>query len=502
MLGVMTSGTFSHNAACLLERAGLSHLNVRSKSNNTAFFQEANADENAAKTRTFLMSFYTKESAEAVYKAYRKDYELFHLPRPDWIDDAHGSLYNDVKATKCTPSAASFVATDTTVHSVDSGHGALEQVLEANDADDISTIADRNDLAQNLRCLVVTELADTPRHKHQFVSLFHASWQLMSSAVLPSSKKKCIVDLMVFCEPEACKVVPDTCNEVKRGKSPTVAGPRCYYQVLGDAYADKDYHYGLSLNFMTTDSFEKAIHGYDFVMRSDVDAILAPGLRNWVPEFGSAVGRGFMGSNFTQKRLELIAKRLGLNHYGIHGMQSTFYIRASKVVRFARMLVNLSNHFFEHEFTNKSCEEVRQQGGDCKWPDWYQLTSTLYATDLAANHVLGEPEFKAAQVTPQLDHGATEYFNWDWHDHGDIWQSELTASQVAQLHLLSLKHHIGNGFIEDNANGYEKLCEKANKTWPAFAIPKTPDWGTPTEAIATYFMRVLSHSLPTMCKEL
>lgn len=249
---------------------------------------------------------------------------------------------------------------------------------------------------------------------------------------------------------------------------------------------------------MTTSNFAKVVGSYDYVMRSDVDAVLLPGLRHWVPEFGSAVGKGFMGSDFTQKRLEGIANKLGLTHHGIHGMQSTFYIRTNKITPFSQMVVNLSQHFYDEEFTPLICAEVERQGAHCSWPDWYRLVSTLYATDLAANHLLGEPDFKSAQVTEKLDHCATDCWSESLHTFGFLRASNLAARDVGQVHLLTTKLFLGNGFLHKESDG--EFCGLANKTWPDFKIDRTSDWGASDESVDTYFMRVLAQSLPSICK--
>jgi len=369
------------------------------------------------------------------------------------------------------------------------------------------------DLTRTQRCLVVTELGNTPRHKHQFLALFHPSWQLLSSYPVTNNGEvdKCTVDLMTFCEPGTCGLMPKECIEVPSGQRPKAhRSAQCYFQRLSKSYAKSKYEFGLSINFMATSSFAEVVKSYDFVMRSDVDAMLAPSLRTWVPEFGSALGEGFSGTNFTHSRLESIANKLGLKHHGIHGMQSTFYVRASKVVAFAKLLVNLTEHLYNEEFTPNACREVEHLGGQCSWPVWYRPVSSLYATDLAANHLLGEPAFRKNQVTSKLDHCSTDCWsdsdatgspsNWTWTsgNPGNLSATSFAASDIGQFHLLSTKHLFG-GFLVSNDDNLEDFCKLAQDTWPQFAMQGPSAWGTSNESAATYFMRVLSHSIPSMC---
>jgi len=97
ILHVMEKQTLAINAACLLERAGLSYLDVES----SAAINKHPMTSDPSETTEYLKSFYTQESAETVYNAYNEDYALFKLPRPSWIEHAHGKFFSDAGSTKC-----------------------------------------------------------------------------------------------------------------------------------------------------------------------------------------------------------------------------------------------------------------------------------------------------------------------------------------------------------------------------------------------------------------
>jgi len=286
--------------------------------------------------------------------------------------------------------------------------------------------------AQN-RCLVVTELADTKRHQAQFATMLYPSWEHINELDIP--KPLCDVDLLVFCEAGACKRIPQGCSFTSGEHS----GKGCFFSALGSEYESQSgYSFSTSLRFMATEQFANVVQDYDYVMRTDVDALLLPGIRSWIPNT-AAVGEGFMGTDFTHKRLEKVAKRLGLTHWGVHGMQSTFYVSSSKIVPFSKMLVNLTEHFYNNEFHADMCKEVESEGGTCAWSDWHIGVSSLYATDLAANHILGTRKFTRfikfdpTQVTRKLDHGST--YDFDTRAH--------SADKYAQAHLMDMKFDWG-----------------------------------------------------------
>lgn len=96
----MTPSTLAKDASCLLEKAKLGWLNTRgSKEGNSPFWQEPD-DDNDATHVELLKSFYTREAAELVFKKFETDYELFGLPRPDWMRDANGKFFDSTRHLK------------------------------------------------------------------------------------------------------------------------------------------------------------------------------------------------------------------------------------------------------------------------------------------------------------------------------------------------------------------------------------------------------------------
>jgi hypothetical protein len=103
-LGVMSDSSLASNAACLLERSGLSYLNVQNASNtHIPFWQPGARPQHTQNFNTddYLAAFYTREAAEIVYKFYEQDYKVFGLPRPAWIDSAHGKLFHGISQVQC-----------------------------------------------------------------------------------------------------------------------------------------------------------------------------------------------------------------------------------------------------------------------------------------------------------------------------------------------------------------------------------------------------------------
>jgi len=93
VIGVMQSDTLAEDASCMLSRANLSHVNYNSHT-KTAPFWKVGHHRNRSENVEFLQSFYDQEAANAMYNLLKEDYETFKMPKPSWIDSAHGKILN------------------------------------------------------------------------------------------------------------------------------------------------------------------------------------------------------------------------------------------------------------------------------------------------------------------------------------------------------------------------------------------------------------------------
>jgi hypothetical protein len=111
-IGLMTPNTLSNVATCLIDRAGLSIYNVlhsggplwQTLENSSAarllHTQEKNSVAKAwlHDEDSVLSQLYTKSAAMRVMEYFKKDYELFNLPVPKWVDAAEGGWYDRAPA--------------------------------------------------------------------------------------------------------------------------------------------------------------------------------------------------------------------------------------------------------------------------------------------------------------------------------------------------------------------------------------------------------------------
>ncbi len=317
-----------------------------------------------------------------------------------------------------------------------------------------TSAASKGKTAKVIKTAVVTVVGNTARHPMQFLTFLHPSWQWQATlrTVRPSDDENSLdvqLDLFAFCEFGTCDTMPLDCRRVevlddllkhKFGLASDTTPRRhirgrgqCFYVPLPESYtpsfaprnstssnsgateSDMPYRFLGSLRFLSDEPFRELVLSsgfYDYVLRTDVDAVLGPGARTWIPPYGVAAGKGFMGEpTVTYPWLERIAKGLGYDHIGIHGMQSTFYVHIEMARPFVDMLTNLTTHFYVNEFTADTCHrlnhdplflkaesEHKHKHGACRWPYWYKGVASLFAQDLTMNHIMAPVLLKAARI--------------------------------------------------------------------------------------------------------
>ncbi|MBI1292901.1 hypothetical protein GC173_16935 [bacterium] len=116
---------------------------------------------------------------------------------------------------------------------------------------------------------------------------------------------------------------------------------------------------------------------YDAVLRTDVDTFLTPAWNRFRPE-GLFSGLGhYCNDDETSANLRRIAREQGLTHRGVTNIGSTLYGPPGLLRDICRLATELSLYIRTVEFKD-------HPGA---WPGWYGAVATLYATEIAVNHL-------------------------------------------------------------------------------------------------------------------
>ncbi|CAF0809917.1 unnamed protein product [Adineta steineri] len=268
---------------------------------------------------------------------------------------------------------------------------------------------------------VVLSLAKEPSHIAEF-HLLYESWRFIQ--IFSPLSEQVIIDLIVFCELPSCYQLPVNCIPLSYNYKLNLI-PDCFYQKLEDQIVSdwKDYLYMTSIAFMVTLQYQQATMNYKWILRVDQDAILSPGLflgllrkhpiKLQKKQFG---GLGH-GTEFTNIRLRMIAKKLGYTHMGIHNLCSTWLVSPKDSIKIANLTTHIGRYLLRNEFGRHvpGIEDLPNIG---EWPKWWRGVTSLYAGEIAINHIYSS-SLSHQHEASVLDHPSDSQDSlWTaWHIH-------------------------------------------------------------------------------------
>jgi len=127
-----------------------------------------------------------------------------------------------------------------------------------------------------------------------------------------------------------------------------------------------------------TDPSASVLNNYDIVVRTDLDIFLTPAWNRFYPsECITGVGR-YSNDDRVRENIQRIAQKFGLTHRGVTNIGSTIYGPSGLIREICRLITEITWYIRTVEFKNDYGE----------WPSWYYGVSTLYATEIAVNHLV------------------------------------------------------------------------------------------------------------------
>jgi len=273
-----------------------------------------------------------------------------------------------------------------------------------------------------------------------------------------SSSEVVQADLFIACSEDSCdkidkeyctplRITADATNDINSWRHMLLNRENdellCYYSQVPDKKNER-YRFAHSLNFLQMEPFLSllGLDYYDYILRTDVDALLFPGLLHVAPDGDGLIGHGYYGEEITDHLVRYFSRKL-LPELGdplrsesaMPPMQSTFYIRSGIFEKFVSALLLATQTLHENAFDReKVCPTIQNLditrhlvggGGDvCHWPLWHKGIASLYGTRIAVDHVLRD-----VTVTNALDSLATG-LNID----------DQPLVETIQAHVIDIKH--------------------------------------------------------------
>lgn len=163
----------------------------------------------------------------------------------------------------------------------------------------------------------------------------------------------------------------------------------------------------------------EVLAGYRQLLKTDVDTFVTPAWTTFMPS-GFLCGRGaYVHSQDVRDRLLRLAADMGLTHRGWHNLGSTLLGPPARVREVCALATRITEHLLETEF--------RHDPG--RWPEWFRGVSSMYATELALNHLVPD----LVQAGDALDFPSHHDEPTGAHPHLHCWQ---VTAHYSKLHWI------------------------------------------------------------------
>lgn len=149
-----------------------------------------------------------------------------------------------------------------------------------------------------------------------------------------------------------------------------------------------NYHYANSITYIVDNI--NIINKYSYVLKSDADVFFLPSIKTLVPETFTT-GCGYYSSTVIQNKLKEESHNKNLIHRNYYNVGATWYGAADQIVDVASLTTELMLYLLDKYFS-------KDWG---VWPGWYGGVCSMYASDLAVNHLVPN-----LNITPKIDYSS------------------------------------------------------------------------------------------------
>lgn len=256
------------------------------------------------------------------------------------------------------------------------------------------------------RCVVVF-LDDNLNQQRMFNGLYN-SFKL--------SKSNETNDLIVF-TPLDKDQIPNDCIHIK---TESISKEGLFF----------NYGYINSIHCLTTKEAE-ILYNYKYILRTDVDVFLTSKYKDFIPQYYTTGHGGYNNDENIKNNLKTIANTFNLKYKENYNIGSTHYGYAPLVVNIAKLQFKISEHIFTNWFKE-------DEGA---WAGWYKGVTTMYAGELAVNHLCDE-SIKTNKIDFYSDSNnkVSDYYHiHSWHTENDYSKHKLLSNKYADIIKTEIK---------------------------------------------------------------
>jgi hypothetical protein len=124
-----------------------------------------------------------------------------------------------------------------------------------------------------------------------------------------------------------------------------------------------------------------------------VDVFLTPSFADFDPVTMHCGIGGYAGMHEVRDNILRTARDMNLSHYGRHQLGSTYIGPAHQVLEVAKVQMCVAEHLQTHDFKHS----------EGTWPGWFAGVITMYAGEIALNHVCRDEIISTDMIDARSD---------------------------------------------------------------------------------------------------
>ena len=210
----------------------------------------------------------------------------------------------------------------------------------------------------------------------------------------------------------------DDINEDNEWDSPIAANDCIGKCKPGKKLRPNKYSFINSFKFLIDKNIQKLLKTYKYILKTDSDIFLSPKFKNTFPDNKVMVGIGqYCNKDITKDMLKKISKKLNYNHYNIFNIGATWYGNSEDIIDLGKLSYEITMYIYKNEF-------LHYHPG---WDDWFIGVSSMYGSEIAANHLFGKNKLEKTELLDNYSH-SSEDINSVLHVH--CWQNNIFYSKL------------------------------------------------------------------------
>jgi hypothetical protein len=137
----------------------------------------------------------------------------------------------------------------------------------------------------------------------------------------------------------------------------------------------KGYHFVNSISCLVI--HEKFLSRYKYILKTDCDVFLTQNFKNFWPKILYTGTGGYVNDEDVKKRLKDISKKKGYKHQGKFNVGATWYGDGNLILNVSKLTLKILENILNNNFKIEG-----------KWPGWYRGVASMYASEIAVNHLV------------------------------------------------------------------------------------------------------------------